>query len=52
MKRNSIIEPNKDYVSPFVAVITFVPEGILCESELGSGGGVYEPDDDLPGIDF
>ena len=52
MKRNSIIEMYREYVSPTVIVMSFESEGILCQSQTGAGGGGYEPDPDNPEIDF
>ena len=52
MKKNSIIEMQVKYQTPRVVEMSFEIEGPLCQSQIGSGAGGYEEDDDLPGIDF
>ena len=39
MKRNSIIEMPEKYISPFVIVVAFKPEGPLCQSTGFNGNG-------------
>lgn len=42
------------YVSPMTLEIVFESEGVLCGSDVdgGFGGGCFEPDPELPGMDF
>jgi hypothetical protein len=52
MKRNSIIEMPMAYQTPRVVEMAFDLEGPLCQSSFGSGGEGFEPDPDMPDIDF
>ena len=52
MKKNSIIEMQPIYQTPRVVEMTFSLEGPLCQSQFGSGGEGFEPDPDMPDIDF
>ncbi|MBR5564425.1 MAG: hypothetical protein IKW11_09415 [Bacteroidales bacterium] len=53
---NSIIEIPMVYQTPEVVEMFFDFEGPLCSSEWGEedgvGGGSFEPDPEMPGVDF
>jgi hypothetical protein len=51
MKKNSIIQTQIKYQTPCMVEIAFSSEGLLCQSQFGSGNEDYEPDPDMPGID-
>ena len=52
MKKNLIIDMQLEYQTPRVVEMAFCPEGLLCQSRFGSCNEDYDPDTDMPGIDF
>ncbi len=55
MNKNNIINSQLEYVVPTLTVMNFESEGVLCGSDVtgdGFGAGGFDPDPDMPEINF
>lgn len=55
MNKNNKINSQLEYIAPTMAVMAFESEGVLCGSDVtgdGFGAGGFEPDPDMPEINF